>query len=74
MLTWRIKMLMLTRKDGESIVIAPGTPHECRITVWIRTERDGARKVRLGFEAARSVEILRTEIMGTEAGDDRNDS
>jgi len=63
-------MLVLSRKEGESIVIAPGTPHECRITLV--DVRGDERKVRLGFDADRSVQIWRSELLSKEARDDRN--
>jgi len=63
-------MLVLSRREGESIVIAPGTPYECRIT-FIGGQDEG-RKAKLGFEAARSVRIWRSELLPKESCDDRN--
>lgn len=52
-------MLILTRKVGEVIVI--GTkPNQIEVTIF---EVDRGR-VRLGFEADRSIPIMRSELIG----------
>lgn len=54
--------LCLSRRVGQSVVIAPGTAHECLITVT-----DYQRGyVRLLFKAAPEVVILRDELLGRE--------
>lgn len=60
-------MLVLTRRQNESIVIARGTPYESRVTV--AQIREG--KVRLGFEAADHVTVHRHEVQKAVDGEGR---
>jgi len=55
-------MLVLSRKEGERIVIAvPPSGSETLVAVQVCKVR-GETRVRLGFEAPREVAILREEI------------
>lgn len=57
-------MLVLSREVGESVVIAEGTPYETKITVV----RSVGGRVRLGFQADRSVAITRPDAkVGTDS-------
>lgn len=51
-------MLVVERHVMETVVIAPGTPHET--TVFVLALKSG--KVRLGFHAAPEVIINRSEV------------
>jgi len=53
-------MLVLSRKDGESVIVGGGSgfPCLCRVTVL---EINGS-KVRLGFEVDRGVPVNREEV------------
>lgn len=51
-------MLVLSRKDGEGIVIGAGTPNEVRIEV-VQIRGD---KVRLGIVAPSNVTVNRDEV------------
>lgn len=60
-------MLVLTRKVNESVVIiVPPSAKEQRITVTLKTRYE---VVRLAFDAAAEVKILRTELVKTKAGE-----
>jgi carbon storage regulator CsrA len=56
---WEVRMLVLSRKPLQSIVIGP----DIRITI-VKVERN---QVRIGIEAPRDVTILRDELVA--AGD-----
>ena len=60
-------MLVLSRHEGERIVITIGG-QECRLVV---TKVQGD-VVKIGFEAERSVSILRGELVGTPPAGSRN--
>lgn len=51
-------MLVLTRKDGEEIVIGGGAD----VVLRIKVIRCGNGKVKLGIEAPESVPVLRGEL------------
>ena len=51
-------MLMLTRFEGETVVITPPAGPEIRVAVT----QIGTKRVRLGFEAPTGVAIDREEI------------
>ncbi len=51
-------MLILTRRPGEVIVIGDDGPNQVRVTV-LDLHRD---KVRIGFDAARDIDVDREEI------------
>jgi len=53
-------MLVLTRKDQESVVIASANPFERMLKVTVL--EIGGGKVKLGFEAPSSVLVHRSEI------------
>jgi sRNA-binding carbon storage regulator CsrA len=54
-------MLVLTRKRGESIrILVPSSPEPRIITVHLT---DSGNEPRIGFEADRDIEIVRTEIL-----------
>ena len=55
-------MLVLTRKEGEIIVVGRGTDSE--LTFTIRQIKGG--KVSIGIEAPRDVPIVRGELKETE--------
>ena len=58
-------MLLLTRREGESVVVGPG--------VTITVQSVGSVNVRLAIQASRSVRILRSETISREAGRDRDE-
>lgn len=53
--------LCLSRRVGQSVTIAPGTPNECIVTVVEYDRRSG--HIRLLFKAAPAVKILRSELV-----------
>jgi carbon storage regulator CsrA len=57
-------MLVLTRKIGASVICKTADGQEITVTVCeIFVNREtGGRRVRLGFEADKSINIRRTEI------------
>ncbi|MBI3863357.1 MAG: carbon storage regulator [Planctomycetia bacterium] len=54
-------MLVLTRKQRESVVIGGGSSLQAGLTVTVLEIRNG--KVKLGFEADRGIVIHRSEIV-----------
>jgi carbon storage regulator CsrA len=55
-------MLVLSRKNSESVVVCGPGEHEQLIKVTVLAVR--GRKVKLGFEAAEDIPILRNEVWG----------
>ena len=54
--------LVLSRKVGERVIIAPPGHEPIVVTVGMIERRDGDRNVRLAFEAPRSTVIDREEV------------
>jgi carbon storage regulator CsrA len=55
-----VKMLVLSRKKDEAIVIKNPGSDDIRITI---VRIDNKNKVRLGIEANKSVTVLRSELV-----------
>ncbi len=55
-------MLVLSRKEGESIVLKTATGETVTITL---TKYRGAQTI-MGIEAPKSIKILRSELVGLE--------
>jgi carbon storage regulator len=66
------KMLVLTRKNCESVVIGDSSSPDHLLKVTVLDVRGG--KVRLGFEAAADVPIHRSEVSQRACGSDPFDN
>ena len=66
-------MLVLERRRGQSVTMKIAGV-EIVVSVERLVDWEGHRKVRLGFEAPREVEILRTEIITKEINDEQRHS
>lgn len=55
-------MLILTRREGESVIIKDADTGAMIATVKVMRVKNGGKDVRLGFEAAPQVKFLRDEL------------
>lgn len=56
-------MLVLSRNEGEKVILKIGDEHIVVTLVEIRNWKGVASKVRLGFEASQHVQIFREELL-----------